>query len=792
MSSRGALDRSGALHRPGAVRRSLRRIAILFAVGVARLLAALPPRRLRSVLSILRTGAAPASVAQAAAARTAVVAAGLDRTGEGCLPRSIATALLCRFSGTWPTWCVGVHSQPFAAHAWVAVNGQPIGEDFEPGHFHPILTVPPAGDQAADEPGPADHPPAGADPDASPDADPDADPGADPGPDPDAGAVAEQRRVGLRDLLRVTRGHRRSIALALLLSLVGSALGLAQPILAMLTIEATSQGDAVAGLAAALAIVFVAEAVVDTFARYVLERTSEGIVLGLRRSLIGRLLRLTMPVYDRHRIGDLMSRVTSDTPLLREVVAYDLVDVVSGVFIVIGGVAMMIWLDAALFGVVAVTIAVGGVAVLGVLSGIRRATDRAQESTGEMASDLERALGAIRTVRAARAEQRESDRIAERAQSVYAANIRAAKLDSIVSPAIGLAAHGSLILVLLVGGVQVANGELPLAGLVAFLLYVSYLAIPLSDMFTVAETTQKALAALQRVADAMALPAEPEVPSTPDGRSSTPDGRSSTPDGRSSTPDGGRTAVGRVRVRVPLPPRGTPPSALEFQDVWFSYADRPVLHGVSFEVPHGAHVALAGPSGAGKSTIFALAARFYEPERGTILLEGRDVGADLSAYECRGRIGLVEQHTPVLYGTLRENLCYARPEATDAEVQRVVELANLTDVVARLPRGLQTEVGERGTRLSGGERQRVAIARALLLRPSLLLLDEPTSQLDPANEAAFGRTIESVRGECSLLVIAHRPSTVRAADRVVVLEQGRVVGSGTYDEASTMSSMLQP
>ena len=599
-------------------------------------------------------------------------------------------------------------------------------------------------------------------------------------PPPEQAMAQPGHRVGLWDLLRIARGHRRQIALALLLSLLGSGLGLAQPLLAMATIETVSRGGKVGGLAAALALVFVAEAVVDTFARYVLERTSEGIVLGLRRSLIGRLLRLTMPAYDRHRIGDLMSRVTSDTTLLREVVAYDLVDVVSGAFVIIGGVVVMIWLDPALFGLVALAVSVGLVCVLGVLSGIRKATERAQDSTGEMASDLERALGAIRTVRAARAEERESERIGERAQSVYAANVRAAKLDSIVSPAVGLAAHGSLILVLLVGGIQVANGELPLGGLVAFLLYVSYIAIPMSDVFGVAETVQKALAALQRVSDAMALPTE----ASPTG----------------ADPDSRRPAIGRVRVGAATTHAATTgaagaagtPAALEFRDVWFGYGDRPVLQGVSFEVPRGGHVALAGPSGAGKSTIFALATRFYEPERGTILLDGAQAHRDLTVHECRSRIGLVEQSTPVLYGTLRENLCYAQPDASDAEVWRVVEMANLGDLIARLPRGLDTEVGERGTLLSGGERQRVAIARALLPRPGLLLLDEPTSQLDPVNEAAFARTIDSVRGECSLLVIAHRPSTVRAAERVVVLEEGRVTAAGSYQQTRKLNAVVPP
>jgi ABC-type multidrug transport system fused ATPase/permease subunit len=284
---------------------------------------------------------------------------------------------------------------------------------------------------------------------------------------------------------------------------------------------------------------------------------------------------------------------------------------------------------------------------------------------------------------------------------------------------------------LIAGAMRVAHHAITLGDLVGFLLYVTYVATPLADMFGIAGTIQRGLAALQRVEDAMALPVEE---------------------------DGDRVAA------RPSPGPAAPP-ALALRDVHVGYGDRPVLRGVSFEVPQRSHVALVGTSGAGKSTIFSLVERFYAPDRGEILLDGRDLHRDLTLGEARGRIGLVEQNTPVLYGSLRENLTYAKPGATEEELRRAVRLACLDDLVDRLPDGLNTEVGERGVLLSGGERQRVAIARALLTRPSLLLLDEPTSQLDPANEAALTRAIAAARAECAVLVISHahpppaRPTT---------------------------------
>jgi ATP-binding cassette subfamily B protein/ATP-binding cassette subfamily C protein len=214
------------------------------------------------------------------------------------------------------------------------------------------------------------------------------------------------------------------------------------------------------------------------------------------------------------------------------------------------------------------------------------------------------------------------------------------------------------------------------------------------------------------------------------------------------------------------------------------------LRGVSLCVPSRGHVALIGPSGAGKSTIVALIERFYDPDRGQILLDGSDV-TTLSRDACRQKIGLAEQDSPVLYGTLRENIAYGAPQATAQDIERVVALAGLTELVDRFPKGLDAEVGEHGDMLSGGERQRIAVARSLLARPTLLVLDEPTAHLDAANEAALSRTIDQVSYECALLVIAHRYSTIRRADQIVVLDGGEVAAVGTHEELLASNAFYQ-
>lgn len=285
-------------------------------------------------------------------------------------------------------------------------------------------------------------------------------------------------------------------------------------------------------------------------------------------------------------------------------------------------------------------------------------------------------------------------------------------------------------------------------------------------MFEAASTLAKGMGALQRIRDALALPVEDE---------------------------GADVAARRCCPAVPAPDRaaqGRHQPILEFRDVWFRYQDRPVLQGVSFAVAPRSTTALVGVSGAGKSTVVSLVERFYDPDRGSIRFEGQPF-EELDRQMLRSRIALVDQNAPVLFGTLRDNLIYAAPDASAAEIDRVVGLVNLTELIDRLPQGLETQVGERGAALSGGECQRLAIARALLTRPALLLLDEPTSHLDAINEAALARAVGGIAEECALLIIAHRMSTVRHAAQILLLDDGAVVARGTHDELIGSSALYR-
>jgi ABC-type multidrug transport system fused ATPase/permease subunit len=551
--------------------------------------------------------------------------------------------------------------------------------------------------------------------------------------------------AGLRDMLWLLRPHTRLVSAALVLVLIASGLGLAQPMLAGQIIDRVRTSSPIAALVIALTALFMAQTAIDTLGRYLLERTGESVVLSMRQDLVNRFLRLRIPVLGEHRVGDLISRASSDTTALRDAITRSLVEIAVGSLTVLGATALMLTIDPVLFLVVLVVFALAGIGVMLVLDRIRAAGEQAQTAVGTFTADLERGLSALRTIRVHRSEAAEAHRITVAAQAAYDAGIRGARLTAAAQPATQLAASGSFLLVLVVGGMRVSSGDLELGDLVAVLLYATYLVMPLGNLLEGLTTMKRALGALQRVHDGMALPTEP-------------------------ADDEPR----QIRASLPHTPM------LAFDNVSFSYGKRPALEQVTFALPPGSRTAIVGPSGAGKSTILALICRFHEPQSGIISYLGHPM-TELTRAESRQLISLVEQDAPVMHGTLRENLSLGH-QHTGTEIHDALRRANLHPLIDRLPEGLDTPVGEHGAMLSGGERQRLAIARALLAEPALLLLDEPTASLDTENEAAIMSGLHTLPSDTAVLVVAHRLSTVRGADRILVVDDGQVVAAGTHDQ----------
>jgi ATP-binding cassette subfamily B protein len=596
-------------------------------------------------------------------------------------------------------------------------------------------------------------------------------------------------RASLRQLLPYIFEHRGVITIVIILSIIGAAASLGQPLVVGQVITRVQAGDPLGSLVWMLVVLVVAASLISGYQHFLLQRTGTAVVYSSRRRLIARILHLPISEFDARRTGDLVSRVGTDTTLLYAVLTQGLADAVGNALIFVGAMVAMAIIDPLLLVLILLVIG-ASVAVVGGLSGrIRTQTRIQQEKVGELASGVERAVGSIRTIRASGAGEREQESITALASETYDVGVRIAKASALVVPIAGIALQVSLLVVLGVGGFRVAHGDISIASLVTFVMFLFMLIQPLGTFFGAILSVNQALGALGRIQEVLDLPVESE-----------------------------HDAEIASRVAATAPATAASAPALEFRDVRFAYpatvvearrkketealallesarvdtssldeidemqdAASEVLHGVSFQVPRGARVALVGPSGAGKSTTLALIERFYDPTAGAILLGGQDVRT-LDRSALRARLGYVEQDAPTLAGTIADNLRLASPEASDEDCERVLRAVNLGDVIERSALGVDAPVGEAGVMLSGGERQRLAIARALLAAPPILLLDESTSSLDGLNEQRMREAIDAVAAGRTLVVIAHRLSTVVDSDHIVVLDRGRVVGQGTHSE----------
>ncbi len=615
-------------------------------------------------------------------------------------------------------------------------------------------------------------------------------------------------RAKFSQLLPYLLEHRGVLAFVVVLSVLGAAASLAQPLLVSQVIDIVGKGEPLGALVWGLVALVVVSGLISGYQHYLLQRTGEGVVLSSRRKLVARMLRLPISEFDTRRTGDLVSRVGSDTTLLRAVLTQGLVEAIGGALTFVGALIAMLIIDPVLLGLTVLVIA-ASIAVVTTLSGrIRVASQKAQTKVGDLAAAVERAISSVRTIRAANATEREIAAVDEHATGAWRMGIRVAKISALVVPVAGIAMQVSFLVVLGVGGFRVASGAITVASLVAFILFLFMMILPLGQAFGAITAVNSALGALGRIQEILELPAEDQF-----DREIAPLAMTVGAANEGLAPEAPAIEFVDVRFAYPSVPvaedgvaaegaPSEPPADTEriaFEAVGGADlvaeaeaaaghgdgAPRParsgVLHGVSFRAPRGKRTALVGPSGAGKSTILALIERFYDPEAGEVRFGGLDVRT-LDRTALRAQIGYVEQDAPVLAGSLRDNLKLAAPDATDEECVDVLHAVNLTEVLERDDAGIDAPVGEDGIMLSGGERQRLAIARALLAAPPVLLLDESTSSLDGRNEQLMREAIDAVAEDRTLIVIAHRLSTVVDSDQIIVLDHGRVVGTGTHSE----------
>lgn len=511
---------------------------------------------------------------------------------------------------------------------------------------------------------------------------------------------------------------------------------------------ATGGAAALDGAALAMFAIVAALAVATSTRYYLVSWLGERVAADLRRRVFDHVLRLSPAYFETARTGDILSRMTADVGLLQSLIgsaiSMGLRNAVTG----IGAVAMMIVTSAKLAGIMLVVVPLVVLPLMMFGRRERKLSRTAQERVADLAATAEETLNGLRTVQAFTHEGVDRARFGREVENSVAAALRRVASRTALILTVILLGFGAITFSLWVGGRDVVEGRMTGGELSAFVFYAVLLASSVATFSELWGEIQRAAAAADRLLELLSAKSAVEAPADP--------------------------------LPLPAPSRGH----VAFERVRFAYPTRPgqsALDGISFEVRPGETVAIVGPSGAGKTSLFQLLLRFYDPQAGRVTLDGVDI-ARVDPAALRARLGLVAQEPTIFSATAAENIRYGRPDASDAEVRAAAEAAAAHGFISALPEGYATHLGARGVTLSGGQRQRIAIARAILRDPPVLLLDEATSALDAESEQAVQQALERLAEGRTTLVVAHRLATVRRADRILVMEAGRIVATGTHDE----------
>ncbi|QIK63457.1 ABC transporter ATP-binding protein [Leucobacter viscericola] len=559
---------------------------------------------------------------------------------------------------------------------------------------------------------------------------------------------ASQTRVkSWSTLFKFITPHWRAIVGGMILAISAAAVSLAQPLIVQ---ELINQAQATTSISVTLVLIGVGLVFVAAALQYgqalLMGRVSEDVVVGVRTSLIGRMLRLPIAEYHHRAPGDLVIRATNDTNSIRTAVAAGFVDAVGAVLTVGGAVVAMLIIDPLLTAIALTVLLATAWAVQHVGSRLQAAAHAYQSAVGRIGSLIDRALKGVTTIRAFNATDREEASIVAAVDSTRGAGIKLARAAAPFAPMNYLSTQLLLMVVFAIGGIRVASGELSIATLISFVLFLMIMAGPLGQVISAVAAMRMAAGGTQRIQEILDCPTE--------GQS-----------------DSNMNMSPRLCTPRQRPPR------IQFNNVSLSVADRQILTDVSIEAEAGSITGIVGASGAGKSTLFSLLERFDEPSSGSIYFDGVDIST-CSRESLRSQLAYVEQGAPILTGSVRDNLTLGAGPVGDEACWAVLDMVRLGSMLRTRQGGLDTRVGNSGVTLSGGERQRLAIARSLLAQRSLLLLDEPTSGLDSLNERILNDVLRDLRRTMTIIFTSHRAAAVGIADSVHVLEQGRVTATG--------------
>lgn len=493
--------------------------------------------------------------------------------------------------------------------------------------------------------------------------------------------------------------------------------------------------------------VLIVQAILSFFRIYTFAQVSEKAMRDVRQTLYAKIITLPIFHFEKRRVGELMSRITSDITQLQDVLSITLAEFFRQVFTLVGGVALITYISwkLTLFMLATFPVLVISAIVFGKF--IRKISKKAQDELANTNIIVEETLTSIQAVKAFTNEKYEVDRYTSSLNKVLGEALKAATLRGGFVSFVIFALFGGIVGVVWYGAALVAQGDLILADLLTFIFYTAFIGGSVGGLGDIYAQLQKTIGASDRILEILGDPSEIDL-----------------------TRDSSSSAVSFGQIKV--------------QDLEFSYPSRPsvqIIKGINFTIEPGQKVAIVGTSGTGKSTLAQLFMRFYEPNAGSISLGDRSI-ADIDITEWRKMVALVPQEVLLFGGTIRENIAYGKPGATQTEIESAAELAYAKEFIESFPEKWDTMVGERGVKLSGGQRQRIAIARAILKNPKFLLLDEATSALDSESEKWVQSALEELMKNRTSLIIAHRLSTIRSADLIIVMEEGKIIESGSHEE----------
>jgi subfamily B ATP-binding cassette protein MsbA len=564
---------------------------------------------------------------------------------------------------------------------------------------------------------------------------------------PEAKAKVDTARAW-REARALLREHQGSLALGLFLMLISRLAGLVLPASTKYLIDEVigkHNGHLLLPLALGAGAATLLQAITSYANSQVVSVAAQRAIMAMRQRVQDHMLRLPIRYFDGTKSGVVIARVMNDAEGVRNLVGTGIIQLVGGALTAVISLAVLFWLNWKLTLATGAFLSVFGGAMALAFRKLRPLFRQRSVITADITGRLTESVGGIRILKVYVAEDRERRIFAEGTEKLFR-NIAGTLTGTSAITAFGTAIVGALgVLIMVIGGRAILAGTMTLGSLIMYTFFVGLMAAPVVQIANIGTQVSEAFAGLDRIREILDMPTEDQE-------------------------DASRTSLPMVE------------GAVAFRDVHFSYEEgTPVLKGITFEAPPGSTVALVGSSGSGKSTIISLIMAFSHPQRGQVLVDGKDVHT-LKLREYRAKLGVVMQDNFLFDGTVADNIGFAKPGATRAEVEAVGRIANVHEFVDRFEQGYDTVVGERGVKLSGGQRQRVAIARAILADPRILLLDEATSSLDSESEALIRDGLHKLRAGRTTFVIAHRLSTIESADQILVVEHGEIVERGTHRE----------